>query len=504
MEKEFGKLIEKLIHFSEQKNYSLAVELGYDVSYISKWINSIMVPASKNIKIICKKTANFIIESSSNSAINDMIEYFEVKIYSDDHKEKEEILKKAIENNLNKAYTFSVNKLNKKSITNKQGEDENSILCVNPSLIKKYLDTEFKTLTNEKDDIDSIVIANLFSLNKEDKIHLAAIRKGIPKKHLNKKSKIKFLVSFDENVIKDIIFDMILFINMLTNYNTQKFEMYSCKFSPYSLITVVKDKFVHSALYGDDNRCIFTNTSKNKDVVDDMYDTLENILHNKSTITFNNKSSKEIILDKNYIQYIISKEIELVMGKVNELFMPSELFLEIGKMVFGDSENVMRELNQIDTVLQNATYKSDIKVFMYEAGLRDYISTGNMSFFNTPITLTLPQRQKHIEYMEKLFSQNKNIDIKLMDGNLITDFKNNTNPSIWISKNTSFIKIEDDIDLGKYLLIKDMKLDAIFKKFFNQLWNIERNSLVNKKEDVIERIQQLLSYIKILNGDFSK
>ena len=31
---EFGKNIEKLIQFSGQKNYSLAKELGYDVSYI--------------------------------------------------------------------------------------------------------------------------------------------------------------------------------------------------------------------------------------------------------------------------------------------------------------------------------------------------------------------------------------------------------------------------------------------------------------------------------------
>ena len=36
---EFGKLIDKLIYFSGQKNYSLAMKLGYDVSYISKWIN---------------------------------------------------------------------------------------------------------------------------------------------------------------------------------------------------------------------------------------------------------------------------------------------------------------------------------------------------------------------------------------------------------------------------------------------------------------------------------
>ncbi|MBS5181807.1 MAG: helix-turn-helix transcriptional regulator, partial [Streptococcus salivarius] len=62
---EFGKNIEKLIQFSGQKNYSLAKELGYDVSYISKWISGSMLPASKNIKNICEKTAKFVVDNAT-------------------------------------------------------------------------------------------------------------------------------------------------------------------------------------------------------------------------------------------------------------------------------------------------------------------------------------------------------------------------------------------------------------------------------------------------------
>ena len=54
---EFGKNIEKFdTIFQVKKNYSLAKELGYDVSYISKWISGAMLPASKNIKIFVRKT----------------------------------------------------------------------------------------------------------------------------------------------------------------------------------------------------------------------------------------------------------------------------------------------------------------------------------------------------------------------------------------------------------------------------------------------------------------
>ena len=64
---EFGKLIDKLIYFSGIKNYSLAMKLGYDVSYISKWINLNTLPSNKNIKNISSITANFIVDSCSQS-----------------------------------------------------------------------------------------------------------------------------------------------------------------------------------------------------------------------------------------------------------------------------------------------------------------------------------------------------------------------------------------------------------------------------------------------------
>lgn len=134
-EKEFGKLIEKLIYFSGQKNYSLATELGYDVSYISKWINSTMLPSAKNIKNIIKITSNFIVDSSSDSSLDDMINYFEIDLdKKSDKGSKTKALKGVIEEKLDKSYSYSYNKYNKKS--QKYDDRNNSIQRINPTLRK--------------------------------------------------------------------------------------------------------------------------------------------------------------------------------------------------------------------------------------------------------------------------------------------------------------------------------------------------------------------------------
>ena len=46
----FSTLLEHLMSTAELKNYTLAQELQYDVSYISKWVSGRMLPAKKTEK----------------------------------------------------------------------------------------------------------------------------------------------------------------------------------------------------------------------------------------------------------------------------------------------------------------------------------------------------------------------------------------------------------------------------------------------------------------------
>ncbi|MGL5347617.1 MAG: helix-turn-helix domain-containing protein [Peptostreptococcaceae bacterium] len=496
---EFGKVIEKLIYFSGQKNYSLAKEVGYDVSYISKWISGAMLPTAKNVKIICEKIAHFIVKNMSESSKNEIINYFYIDI---DKYDTDELLVQYIEKILNESYSISNEKKNKKIEEMENHQSCNSSLYVNPRFIKKDLDEKIMHFTKNERHNDVILLGDLFSLSRDDRLHTAGIRIGSTVKTEMKNARMRFLISFDENN-DDIIFNTILFMNMIKNYSNIDFKLYSCKHSQYSLTTVVKDKSFTNTVYTDTKKCLFTNVSEDKSVVEDMYTSLEEMITSRSRLTFLEKNPKEMILDKNYIQYMIGRDIRWLIGSVNELFMPSDLFLEIGQQVFGESKEVLDELKQIDAILQHAIYESDIQVIMYESAIRQYTSTGKLSFFNTNITLTLEQRQRHIYYMEKLLKENQSINIKLINGNLIEDFKDKENPSAFISKSVNFIKINYDEDNSldredKYLIVRDERLDNIFKIFFQELWECKIGSITKDREEAVERVSDLLNYVNIM------
>ncbi len=496
---EFGKMVENLIYLTGQKNYALAKYLGYDVSYISKWISATMLPTSKNIKVICKNIAQFIVKSSTEECIDDIIKEFNIEIECDNN--KEEILQKYIEDKLNEVYSQSSNSNDKKN-NQRDKHGLNSTISINPRLTKKYLEKEMITFINNKKNTEIILLANIFSLNRESKVDLLKVRGRELEKNSSSNISTKFLMSFDEN-IEDIIFDTILFINMMSVYMNKKIEVYSCNFSPRMLIVTIKDEVFYTATYTDFDRCLFTNYSNDKEVVRDIYDTLESMLNTSARPMFTKKSSKNMILDKSYMQYIIGHNLEWVIGNINELFMPSDLFLEIGQMVFGDSEDVVEELKKIDAILQNATYNSDLKLLMYESGLRRYISTGKLNFFNVPVNMNFEQRQRHIEYMEKLFKKHENIDVRLINGNLVDDFKNNVNPSIYLSKNLNFLRIHCEEEENKYLIVRDKRLDSILRKFFDEVWNTNKHKITKDREEIVDRISDSLNYARILNENFN-
>ncbi len=503
---EFGKNIEKLIQFSGQKNYSLAKELGYDVSYISKWISGTMLPASKNIKNICEKTAKFVVDNATEIHKCEILAYYKLDInkYSSD-----ESIIQYIQDMLNESYLFSSQKKANKNyikVGKENTEQCNSLLYIKPRLLKKHLDEDIMDLTKKEIKNDVILLADLFSLGKDDKLHIAGIRSGSTIKTEMKNVRIRFLISFDENA-DDIIFNTILLMNMIKIYSNINFTFYSCKHAQYSLTSVIKENSFTYTVYTDTKQCLFTNVSQDPKVVQDIYESLEEMIETRSRITFLEKNPREIILEKNYIEYMIGRDLRWLIGNMSELFMPSDLFLEIGKIVFGESKEIVDELKNIDAILQNAIYKSDIQILMYENAIRQYISNGILSFFNTTITLSLEQRQRHIEYMEKILKENEDIDIKLINGNLVDDFKNKENPTAYLSRNINIIKGNFDEYSeyeNKYLIIRDNRLDNIFKRFFKEVWESERYNISKFKEEAIIRISDLLNYINILKSTIEK
>ncbi|MBQ6631194.1 MAG: hypothetical protein IJH55_03570 [Romboutsia sp.] len=491
----FGKLLEKLLYLSNQKKSSLAKVLGYDVSYISKWITGKNLPTQKSISDVCKITSEFIVSSLNISHIQELKDYFEI----DEDLESNSVLVQYLEQSLKESYMYTAEKSVPNLYKKTHYEDSyNSMTHINPRLRKQYLSKDVNLFMSNSDKVDLIISADLYKLNNSDKMAIADMKKDLIAVNTSHDIRVRILMGFDRQD-SDILFNTIMIINMITTYPEINFEIFNCEVDSNAVISVIKDRIFHAAIYTKDRRCLFTNMSKDKHIVDEIYYSLEDILKNQAKPITEVKSALDIIRKRTYLQYIMGQDLRWLIGHMNELFMPYDLFEEISELIFGYDKEILDELKKINMLLQNVIYKSKLKVLICELGIRKYISVGDLNFFNIPIKLTFEQRERHINYIKKIIEEHDNVEIKLIDGDFVEAFKDIQNPSIYLSKTLKMISINPRENYNDYAIIKDSEFKNICDEFFEILWDKDSEIVASDKIDMLERIEKTLACTKIIN-----
>ena len=499
----FGNLIEKLLYISNQKKSSLAKFIGYDVSYINKWILSTYLPSSKRINEICKNISDFILDSLDESSLINLIDYFEIPADS-----SKEFIGEFIETMLKEVYIDTVNITNK-SVQNlpKSTHSEeyyNSFSMVKPNIIYNTFFNELNNMADKEDSLEILVSLSLMYLNHKDKITLSDLKEILHRISKKTNVKISFLIGFGGDDNEDDVINTLLGINLIASYPCLNFKIYNCKVKSNTVAFAIKDKFLSTNIFFEEGECLFSTNSKDRRLVEEFYSNIKYTLKNKGNLLFYRKEASSMIEDQTYIQYIMNNDLRCLLGSINEFFMPPDLFMEIAERLFGHNQKIINELKKINLFLHNVTYKSKLKVLIHESELRKYMSSGKLHFFNTPVTLTFKERERHIEYMEKILNESNDVEIRLVDGDLVDDFKNKENPSLYLSRNLKFTKVYPESGKNYYFIISDNEFKGMCTDLFDKLWNARTDSIISNKDEILDRIAKSISYTRLISESFGE
>lgn len=495
----FGGVLENLLYISKQKKSSLASYLGYDVSYINKWVNSKNLPSVKRSAEICENISRFIVKSLDDDTKKTLVEYFQLE------RDDNDFLYEYIKDTLQEVYFESSNNKNNQTIpmTSVSQEYYNVNCEVKPTLLHKTIREEIEFNATVGNNLDIIISINLFSMDYKEKVSLVDMKKFFYELSKYTNVKINFLLGLEGENNEEIL-NSLLTINILSSYPKLNFKLFNCNVSKNTAFFIIKDRFLCTTIFSDNGECLFSNTSKDKNLINEFYYNLEYKLKNKGKYISVIKSPLEMIEDQTYVQYIMNSELRCLLGSINEFFMPPDLFMEIANRVFGDSPKLINELKKINVFLHNATYKGKLKVLIYESELRKYMSSGCLHFFNTPVTLTFKERERHIEYIEKFLEENNQVEIRLVDGNFVEDFRHADNPSFYLSKNLKFIKVHPVSGKNDYSILRDNEIKKMADNLFDKLWNYGGDLILIDREDILERISKSISYTRIISENLGE
>lgn len=503
---EFGKLIRNLLNYTGTKNYALALELGYDVSYISKLLSSKIYPASKNANAICQKIASFVTKESTESARHAISKFLHIDIPTD--LEKQEAItffQNQIESCLFEAYLYST----EKNKTEKNPENTevdrnvfspaNSYTLIHPRLRREFLRIPLEGDVTKENPLDLIILANLSELSRDDKLHLAGIKKGDIDQIRPELMHFRLILSITETKKENLIFDPILFMYLVTNFSSATFKIYALNYTFYSFVMSAKQHFAHIVLPGKDGKCLIATTSEDEKVINVTYDMMDEMISTNCYPVFSEYTVTEMIGSKWYMRSIIGKNIRILIGTINEFFLPHDIFEKLADEYFADSPEILDELKNINIVLNNATYNSDIQILLYGQTLNNYALTGELNFFNKIIKVSISDRIAHIKNMIHLLENYPNIKIKIIKGYFIEEFKQYDNPSCFLSSTANYLRINSKYTDKTLLVIKDSKLSRTFDRFFAEAWD-NRGDVV-ADSGIIPMIELSLNYIELLDDD---
>lgn len=476
----FGQLLKLLLNMSHQKSYLLASYLNYDVSYISKWVTGAMLPASKHAVSMCSGVANFIVENTEEVTVDSFYKLFEVDTPED--------LRRAINQALIHAYQLSGEQKGK-SKTILVSNENNSRTVVNPNLQKLYIKVNPKITDEGEEPVGLAMMIDLCALGKEDKMSIACADKG--DRFFENINEIHYLLSLTDDTF-DEKFDTLLLTYMLNSYADLNFIVSYYNHVPCSLMFAVQNYCMHMSVVAQNHRAILSDTSMDRGVANETYDTIISIEKSFSKRLVRESTMGEIIKDKEYLSFVISTNISLYLTKLDEFLLPDDVFEEILAELNIKSSDC-EDLRNLHNTFKSSIEFSNIKIGLLERALQDYVIDGKLDFFGYPVVATVDQRERHLNYIKALMNSNSsNTDIRFIDPQGLADFDKNFAPCIYLSDCLGYIRLRGSNSSDKISIIETQKLMEVYNKFIKYTFSKENEGY----ETALVRITRMLSMLK--------
>lgn len=477
----FSKLLKQLLSVAEVKNYTLAQELQYDVSYISKWTSGQLLPTEKLEKKILRGISECVVASSGEEALKQLMEAYQV--------DSRKTLEMAIFDNLEAEY-FYVRDLQKN-----MGVDVAPRTFFFPELsMPQYLQKMRHPVLRRVSALDVVGAIDLFSMEKEYRNRILGSDKDyIPKGKGYQDVHYTLLI----NIRKDkwnYLHDTPLLVQLLTESRAVDFRLYASTQAVGKAVFVVKDEFAISGMLLGSDRCMSVVVSEEPDTCNTLYRNLLSMC-SRERLLFQKTTMRDMLVSREYIHGLLSLRLQWVIGHLTEHFLPMDLFEELMKELEGKEEQALSpgELRSVQQMTERVLEKSNIRILLYKTAFYDLVVDQEIGFYNCKVRLTPKQQIRYLRHFLELCQNHPNLDVKLVATQLTEDDTYGNRQCIFLGDTVSHIRLA--ADYNNLLLINRADMIEIFEKTYDFFWNGSGYGVVEEKEGIIENIQHVIQGI---------
>jgi len=478
----FGEELAKLLEKSGMKQYLLAQALQYDASYVSKWISGASLPSEKTAVEVTARIGAFIAENATDAAVETICREWDI------HGREE--LAQAASAALLEAYGDSVG--TRKPV--RQSGDVSFV--VNPTGERVLCTASRKRLNVEKT-LRIAVFADLLGMSRTAKLELAGIENGrfaVYRKLKNVRLDMVIPPLCDD---ESGVYNTILIIHMLTNYSRLCFSLYSGTYVCGKIACAVDRQYVFTTILGDGGRCLTNTLCNNAGAAEQAYVTMASMI-NQENLLFRKTDMNRLLLEQYYAQSVLSPNVRWLLGHMMELLLPEDVFGEMMRTLTIDAP-LRESMERAYFLTKNVLAFSTVRVMIYESAITNYALTGEMDFFNRKLTATVDQRLRHLTLLMDTLGKQDNVKLQLIRRGFSDDFQHITNPCVFLSDTTGYLRLENGEYEDDILLINGVQNRGHFDRFFEEIWHGSADVSYSDKATVSAFIRSQIDALNMLN-----
>lgn len=474
----FGQTLKQLLLVSGIKSTFLAESLGYDTSYVSRWVNDIKMPSLKNNEDLFEKISDIIV-SNCNAAARETLR----EIYISDGQAQN--LETAVSSVLRE--TFNGDKsasLYKAVAPNAAYYIEGAV----PNGNDMFADAIIRSVAEgQSSEINCITTAPLSIASNEDTLFWQTVQNAL-------------LPRGDVHIIMNQIVNMKDFASNIDRYCAA-----ICTFSDFSDLVHYKfykdesDADLYSVQYTfiEDSLLVTRMITPVSGAVNSLSCTDKAVLAPNYHLFVSKLQMQKRLLrhcrccelsDGQFLyNFVMGGDIKYLLNVMHPIYMTRELYTDLmGKyMPENSNDDFMIYFNSL---CANAKKK----VIVYRSALLEYIYNGVIYFSGSTVTLSKKDREIHLEQLLENI-KNGNCELSILDDiNPILN-REKINLALYLSKSAGFAVSMTSSDTA--LKLCSARAVEYFNQFFNHLLELPKKYILigNDAEAFIRRGMQLLA-----------
>lgn len=474
------------MEIAELKNYTLANELQYDVSYISKWVSGRMLPSAKTDKAVLQGISNCLVKESCEEGLKTLMSDYQV--------DNTEDLASAIYDNLIAEYNY---------VRDTQNDTGNTVApdtVFYPKLnMPQFLSKMHHPVLRRVNSLDIMAMMDLMYMERDYRIQIASIdsrtlmeQRRYPDVHFS-----MFIDLGGKNL--DYIYDITFLLNMLTNMTHIDFKLYGGKQAFGKAIFAVKDEFAISGMLTDHNQCISVTVSEEPENSDTLYRYIQSLCTRERLLVVPT-TMKEMLIGNHYTRAILSSHQRLRIGHMTERFLPQDTFDDVVSQLKQTCKEVIpvEELQWIHDLTEQSHREMPIQILFNDTAFSDFAVTGELNFFNTKVILTPEQRLRYIQHICDVIRDNDVLEVKMVYGRLISDFQYVANQCIALSDSACALRL---MASGQYSInsVNHADLKYAFNQYFDAIWNLPSDMVLSDKAEILTFLEHTMRQIRMIN-----